>query len=647
MDRAVSLEARRIDLTIELPFQLGHARIDPPAHEWAIGDSSNRMQPQTMKVLVALHDKMGQVVTREELIDRCWDGRVVGEDVINRCISLLRRVAAESGSFQIDTVPRAGYRLAETQPANVHGGRSRANGGGLAPWSRRKWIVATSATALLLIAGAAGLFGFERSDGPASEAVMLRPFDVAGNAPLARTFAAGVSDDVKNALAVAGVDVIDTDASHGPSKAAFVLSGRAELPGSDLHLTAQLEDARDHTVLWSTAFTRPAAQVQAMQEQVAANLARVLHCALDTWRQPDGKQLDQGTIKLYLKACALEQAVDPPSDEIQDLLQQVTARQPRFAEGWARLAFFSANAAFAASPRDRIALRREARAAAQSALRLNPRSALAHEALTELDLGRVPFAQIYREAQFNLRLDPNTDYVAGDGGELLLRMGRVSEGLERSRRGVGLDPFSPIQTSDLIIALIDNSRMAEASSTLQRALRIWPDDNNLRVAHLDYEARFGNPDRALAILQDPDERPQKVRDVTLEAYRRLAETRKSGQPAARRAYVGWLRAKTVSGQLGVDFAAPHMAEFGDVDGAFKLAFAAPPDVINIDPEFLWEPESLALRRDPRFIALAAKFHVADFWRETKLWPDFCSTEGWPYDCKAEDARLVSKNIAKG
>jgi tetratricopeptide (TPR) repeat protein len=380
--------------------------------------------------------------------------------------------------------------------------------------------------------------------------------------------------------------------------------------------------------------------VQAMQAQVSANVARVLHCAIDTSRQPSAQQLDRGTIKLYLKACALEQAVDPPSEQIQDLLQQVTARQPRFAEGWARLAFFSANAAFAASARDRIALRAQARSAARAALRLNPRSGLARSALTELDLGHVPFAQLYRESQRNIRLDPNTDLVAGDGSELLLRMGRLSEGLDRARRAVALDPFSPVDRSDLIIALIDNGRFAEASSTLQQALTIWPDDTSMRLRRLDYEARFGKPEDALALLDNAAERPQDVRDITLELYRRLAETRLARNPPRTRAFIAWLKKEVASGQVGVDFAAPRLAEFGDVDDAFKLAFAGPGDVIHIDPEFLWEPESLALRRDPRFIALASKFQVGDFWLSTGLWPDFCSAANWPYDCKAEEARLA-------
>jgi DNA-binding winged helix-turn-helix (wHTH) protein/TolB-like protein len=644
VDRPISLDARRIDLTVEPPFELGGARVDPRAREIRWGDELRRLQPLTLKVLVALHDRAGEVVTRDELVDRCWDGRFVGEDVINRCISLLRRVAAESGAFEIQTVPRAGYRLTEAPSALAEQETAIAQEAPSPVSARgRRWI--SIAAGFLIVITGASLLAFERSTEPRPDAVTLRPFDVAGNSPLARTFAAGVSAEVNSALSAAGIDVIDPDSS-GQSKAQFILTGHAELPDSNLHVTAELQDSRDHSLLWSTAFTRPAAQAPAMQEQVAANLAAVLHCALDTSRQPDGAQLDQGAIKLYLKACALEQAVNPPSDQIETLLKQVTAREPRFAEGWGRLAFFSANAGFGADPEEQSAFRREARAAAQAALRLNPKSPLAHQALAELDLGHVPFAQIYREAQTNRTLDPSNDSVAGDGSELLLRMGRLDAGLQRARHAVEIDPFSPVETADLITALIDDGHLSEARATIERAVRVWPDDTNLQLVNLDYEARFGDPKAALAIVNDPAARPRKVRDVTLAAYRHLAEARNANNPAQTRAFIAWLKTGVESGQLGVEFAAPRLVEFGDLDGAFQMAFAAPPDVIDVDPEFLWEPETLALRRDPRFIALAAKFGIADFWRTTGLWPDFCADGRWPYSCKAEEARLRPAGRAK-
>ena len=44
-----------------------------------------------MQVLVALAAADGAIVGRDDLTRRCWEGRVVGEDAINRVISRLRR----------------------------------------------------------------------------------------------------------------------------------------------------------------------------------------------------------------------------------------------------------------------------------------------------------------------------------------------------------------------------------------------------------------------------------------------------------------------------------------------------------------------------------------------------------------------------
>lgn len=53
----------------------------------------------------------GRVVIR--LVEQCWDERFVGDDVINRAISTLRRFAGRVGGLEIETVPGAGYRLVD------------------------------------------------------------------------------------------------------------------------------------------------------------------------------------------------------------------------------------------------------------------------------------------------------------------------------------------------------------------------------------------------------------------------------------------------------------------------------------------------------------------------------------------------------
>jgi len=41
------------------------------------------------------------------------------------------------------------------------------------------------------------------------------------------------------------------------------------------------------------------------------------------------------------------------------------------------------------------------------------------------------------------------------------------------------------------------------------------------------------------------------------------------------------------------------------------------------------------------MGLAARIGLADYWRATGQWPDFCAEPGLPYDCRAEAARLAA------
>jgi len=107
-------EAGRVDLAHEPDFILGRLSISPVRRELARDDGAREViEHKVMQVLIALAKAEGAVVTRDELTRSCWDGRIVGEDAINRVISRLRKSAEGigQGSFRIETVTKIGYRL--------------------------------------------------------------------------------------------------------------------------------------------------------------------------------------------------------------------------------------------------------------------------------------------------------------------------------------------------------------------------------------------------------------------------------------------------------------------------------------------------------------------------------------------------------
>lgn len=69
-----------------------------------------------MQLLVALARRAGETVDRESLIDEVWDGRVVSDESLFRCVADLRKKLGDSSSAPkyVQTRPKRGYRLLAT-----------------------------------------------------------------------------------------------------------------------------------------------------------------------------------------------------------------------------------------------------------------------------------------------------------------------------------------------------------------------------------------------------------------------------------------------------------------------------------------------------------------------------------------------------
>lgn len=100
-----------IELANTVDFGVGPLRLRPSLREVQVGAETASLEPRVMQVLVALAERAGETVTRDELIARCWRGAVVGEDAVQRCVARLRKLAQSTGGFEIETLTRIGYRL--------------------------------------------------------------------------------------------------------------------------------------------------------------------------------------------------------------------------------------------------------------------------------------------------------------------------------------------------------------------------------------------------------------------------------------------------------------------------------------------------------------------------------------------------------
>jgi len=77
------------------------------------GDEDIPLQPLCVRALALFAENSGEVVTREMLIKKVWNGRIVSEDAINNCVKKIRKALNDNpkNPTLLETIPKKGYRL--------------------------------------------------------------------------------------------------------------------------------------------------------------------------------------------------------------------------------------------------------------------------------------------------------------------------------------------------------------------------------------------------------------------------------------------------------------------------------------------------------------------------------------------------------
>lgn len=236
---------RRVRLASEPPFRLGELLVIPAERRILIDGASETLEPRIMQVLTALARADGAIVSRDQLIASCWDGRVVGDNAIHRAMSKIREISlrAGDGGFRVETIAKVGYRIVATGCA----GKASADAPAPASDARadvsrrmlsRRGLMAGGAVAVT--AGAAGLWLWLRSSvgGDPRVADLIAQAEQAGRA--------GVPDsDAQGAGFLEEATMLDPDSALAWGRLALARAVMAEYAPAEsvAELVAATQDA--------------------------------------------------------------------------------------------------------------------------------------------------------------------------------------------------------------------------------------------------------------------------------------------------------------------------------------------------------------------------------------------------------------------
>ena len=602
-----------IDLEREPPFRIGGATIDPVSRDAKYADGQERLQPQTLKVLVALARRRNQVVTRSELVDDCWDGKIIGDDVINRCISMLRHFAERAGEFSIETVPKSGYRLVEAS-------------GGARPLPRL-WLVA-GAAALLVVAAAIG-FSLRSAEAPGTTVAVT----AADGSKLAQELSRSLLTRLGSlhAAKTSALRLVGP-ADQSGNKADLVLEVSGLTSGGATQANIVLLSGRDGSLLWSKEFSQPPDKLADLEQQLAFTTGRVMDCALEG-RSAAGKQLPQDTFKLYLNGCAIladAYRVDPK--RVIPIFSQVVEQAPKFAPGWGKLVLAEAqfvNVEIIFFDR-RPDIPVEQHIAEARKLDPDLPEAFVAEYLT---MPISAFDERLRLIERASARHPDNPDILAIRAEFLLLVGRQSEAIEAARRAFDLDPLTPGLGNNLIQTLAYAGRTEMAAEELKRAEQRWPGTLTLRDARFRFHLRYGDPREALRIVRTEGISPE-FEEFLLA---RIDPTQSNIDRA-----VSAVRRRGTSSGKSINDLAQLLAAFGREDEVYELIMGwKRTDQAGTMSGMLFRPTLHRFRSHPRFIRVADHLGLVAHWRRSGKWPDFCSEPDLAYDCRAEAAKLAA------
>ncbi len=447
------------------------------------------IEPQVFDLLIYLMQNRDRVVTRNELLDNLWDGRIVSESALNGRLKMARKSIGDDGKQQriIKTIHRRGYQFIAEVSISPDLARESA-----APDSLRPPLTAKPSVAIL-------------------------PFVNLGQESDSDYFADGLTRDINaNLCRYRELLVIDShsafeyrDGDTSTESFArqlgvyYLASGSIRQTGSRIRISVQLVEAATGKMIWGDNLERAYDDVFTLEDEVATRIASSLasHIEDESVARAARKQPDSmSAFDCVLRARQYQDSYD--QDEIvaaRALLERAIEIDPRYAAAYACLAYTHVTEAetnWCSARRDALL---KATKLSQKAIALDEFDSFAHMVmgwacmyLEKFDLA---------EAHLDRAIDCNpNDYDAYCVKSWLLAFtGRGAEVTVCGARALQLNPLAPDQClTGIAIARYTEGNYDSAFELLERIGEPNDQSEALRAACLVQMGRELEARRAAA-----------------------------------------------------------------------------------------------------------------------------------------------------
>ena len=621
-----------IDLAQEPDFELGPLRVRPARCEVEYDGVSQTLQRRVMQVLVALAQARGSVVSQSDLVTRCWRGLSVSDDAIYRCISRLRKLAAEypESPYAIEAIPGVGYRLTSSNGAEEDGAAEAT----ARPWTRSRFrALAIGAALLVLVMAGAALWTFSRATGHPPLSVAVQPFEALSGSEDARSLARRIPNEIVDVLGDSQIETVLAGEQPKASPPGLIVTGIVRDDGRNAVVDLRLEDGTTRAALWSTEFKRDSSEASDLPLEVAARVADAVN-TIDFARNANPPLTDDAALTALIQTTDMLRGNDDAWASMLQKAQDVVARHPEFAFGHDNLAA-AYDEASRNVPERAQEMREAARREANLTLKLDPQDAGAYITLAGLE---APYNYGASEAIFlrgiKFGRHPKQPHAAlySYEGLLLGNVGRLREALSFQLVARAKDEWGPGRTTKLVDIQSTMGNLAAARDALQRAVQLWPNHPGVWKRQQYIAGFYDKPADALTVFNRLDARSS-LRESNA-VWRSFVEARAAHSDQVTAASIPRILAAGDRGTITRENEIMMIAALGET----KRAIEATNSVLDrqeLEAWFLFTPVTRSLRQDPGFVPLASRLGLIRYWRDTGKRPDFCTDPAARSECSPQ------------
>ena len=308
-------------------YRFGNHELDTESFRLTARGEEIAVEPQVFALLQLLIENCERVVSKDEIIEQVWDGRIVSDGTLNSRINSARRALGDDGKAQavIKTFPRRGFRFV----AELSGGDGAAQ--------------TPDTTAV--------------SDKPS---IAVLPFHNLSGDPEQEYFSDGISEDIITALSHIRSFVVTARNSSFVYKGQspdirnlarelgirYVLDGSVRRTSNRVRIAVQLIDGDTGNNIWAEHFDRELEDIFAVQDEITRTVIGAIQPELQEaeWHRARAKPPDHlDAWDLYQRGMSLIWGVTERGqldgiEEAKDNFSKAIEFDPKFANAYAGLA---------------------------------------------------------------------------------------------------------------------------------------------------------------------------------------------------------------------------------------------------------------------------------------------------------------------